>query len=196
MFLWARKYLNVILSWTKNDQAGCLKAVLDEKWKSMLRTVGLCVIVISGVGCGFAMSNELGRRKKMMEMILRMIILLRGEIRYGNKSLYDAFTGASEIRKGSGRIFILTAQKMKEKQGIPLGQSSENRPESVWIWIVFRRKRVDRFYSLGDQLGYLGLDMQLKQMDLMEKETEYAIRELRKDFCEKENYTAVWEYWA
>ena len=33
----------------------------------MLRTVGLCVIVISGIGCGFAMSNELGRRKKMME---------------------------------------------------------------------------------------------------------------------------------
>ena len=54
----------------------------------MLRTVGLCVIVISGVGCGFAMSNELGRRKKMMEMILRMIILLRGEIRYGKNSLY------------------------------------------------------------------------------------------------------------
>ena len=47
------------------------------------------------------------------------------------------------------------------------------------------REERDRFYSLGDQLGYLGLDMQLKQMDLMEKETEYAIRELRKDFCEK-----------
>lgn len=43
----------------------------------------------------------------------------------------------------------------------------------------------DRFYSLGDQLGYLGLDMQLKQMDLMEKETEYAIRELRKIFVKK-----------
>ena len=96
----------------------------------MLRTVGLCVIVISGIGCGFAMSNELGRRKKMMEMILRMIILLRGEIRYGNKSLYDAFTGASGKLEGKYReFFILTAQKMKE--------------------------------------------------------TEYAIRELRKDFCEK-----------
>ena len=82
----------------------------------MLRTVGLCVIVISGVGCGFAMSNELGRRKKMMEMILRMIILLRGEIRYGNKSLYDAFTGASGKLEGKYReFFILTAQKMKEK---------------------------------------------------------------------------------
>ena len=112
----------------------------------MLRTVGLCVIVISGVGCGFAMSNELGRRKKMMEMILRMIILLRGEIRYGNKSLYDAFTGASGKLEGKYReFFILTAQKMKEKTWIPLGQSSENRPESVWIWIVFRRKRETDF---------------------------------------------------
>lgn len=80
-----------------------------------------------------------------MEMILRMIILLRGEIRYGNKSLYDAFTGASETGREVQRIFILTAQKMKEKQGIPLGQSSENRPESVWIWIVFRRKRETDF---------------------------------------------------
>lgn len=72
----------------------------------MLRTVGLCVIVISGIGCGFAMSNELGRRKKMMEMILRMIILLRGEIRYGNKSLYDAFTGASGKLEGSTENFL------------------------------------------------------------------------------------------
>ena len=137
----------------------------------MLRTVGLCVIVISGVGCGFAMSNELGRRKKMMEMILRMIILLRGEIRYGNKSLYDAFTGASGKLEGKYReFFILTAQKSAGK--------------CLDLDCLSQEER-DRFYSLGDQLGYLGLDMQLKQMDLMEKETEYAIRELRKDFCEK-----------
>ena len=72
----------------------------------MLRTVGLCVIVISGVGCGFAMSNELGRRKKMMEMILRMIILLRGEIRYGNKSLYDALQVLPGNWKGSTENFL------------------------------------------------------------------------------------------
>lgn len=112
----------------------------------MLRTVGLCVIVISGVGCGFAMSNELGRRKKMMEMILRMIILLRGEIRYGNKSLYDAFTGASGKLEGKYReFFILTAQKMKEKTGDSFGTIFRESLESVWIWIVFRRKRETDF---------------------------------------------------
>ena len=51
--------------------------------------------MISGAGLGFAAGSELTGRKKTLEMILRMIILLRGEIRYGNKSLYDAFTGAA-----------------------------------------------------------------------------------------------------
>ena len=164
----------------------------------MLRTVGLCVIVISGIGCGFAMSNELGRRKKMMEMILRMIILLRGEIRYGNKSLYDAFTGASGKLEGKYReFFILTAQKMKEKTGDSFGTIFRESAGKCLDLDCLSQEERDRFYSLGDQLGYLGLDMQLKQMDLMEKETEYAIRELRKDFCVKKKIiTAVWEYWA
>ena len=120
----------------------------------MLRTVGLCVIVISGVGCGFAMSNELGRRKKMMEMILRMIILLRGEIRYGNKSLYDAFTGASGKLEGKYReFFILTAQKMKEKTGDSFGTIfRESAGKCLDLDCLLQEER-DRFYSLGDQLG-------------------------------------------
>ncbi len=154
----------------------------------MLRTVGLCVIVISGVSLrSFAMSNELGRRKKMMEMILRMIILLRGEIRYGNKSLYDAFTGASGKLEGKYReFFILT--------------STENeRKNRGFLWDNLQR--IGRKVS-GSGLSFAGRERQilftgrsawlscrlryaLKQMDLMEKETEYAIRELRKDFCEK-----------
>ena len=112
----------------------------------MLRTVGLCVIVISGIGCGFAMSNELGRRKKMMEMILRMIILLRGEIRYGNKSLYDAFTGASGKLEGKYReFFILTAQKMKEKTGDSFGTIFRESAGKCLDRIVFRRKRETDF---------------------------------------------------
>ena len=67
--------------------------------------------MISCIGLGFDMSGKLGRRRRMLEMILRMIILLRGEIRYGNKSLYDAFTGASGKLDGKYReFFILTAQ--------------------------------------------------------------------------------------
>lgn len=152
----------------------------------MLKTIGLCVIIISGAGLGFAVSGELAGRKRTLEIILRMIILLRGEIRYGNKSLYDAFTGASGKLEGKYReFFILTAQEMRKKTGTSFGEIFRECAEKCMNLDCLSEEERSRFYSLGDQLGYLGLDMQLKQLDQMEKETEYAIRELEKDFREK-----------
>lgn len=142
--------------------------------------------MISGTGLGFAAGSELAGRKKTLEMILRMIILLRGEIRYGNKSLYDAFTGASGKLAGKYReFFILTAQEMRQKTGTSFGKIFRDCAEKCLNLDCLSEEERNRFYSLGDKLGYLGLDMQLKQLDQMEKETEYAIRELEKDFREK-----------
>ena len=142
--------------------------------------------MISGIGIGSAKSAELGKRKKMLEMILRMIILLRGEIRYGNKSLYDAFTGASGKLEGKYReFFILTAQEMKKKTGVTFGRIFRECAGKCLDLSCLSKEERERFYSLGDRLGYLGLEMQLKQLDQLEKETEYAIRELEKDFHEK-----------
>ena len=152
----------------------------------MLRTVGLCVIVISGVGCGFAMSNELGRRKKMMEMILRMIILLRGEIRYGNKSLYDAFTGAAGKLDGKYREFFLnTAEMMQTRKGKNFGDLFRSCAEKTFGTAGLTPEEREKLYSLGDRLGYLGMDMQLKQLEMLERELEYSLGELQKELPEK-----------
>jgi stage III sporulation protein AB len=142
--------------------------------------------MISCIGLGFDMSGKLGRRRRMLEMILRMIILLRGEIRYGNKSLYDAFTGASGKLEGKYReFFILTAQEMKRNAGISFGEIFRECAEKCLNLDCLSQEEREQFCSLGDRLGYLGLEMQLKQLDQLEKETEYAIRELEKDFREK-----------
>ena len=39
-------------------------------------------MVISGAGFGLALSGELSRRKRHLEKLLQMTILLKGEIRY------------------------------------------------------------------------------------------------------------------
>ena len=81
------------------------------------------MILLSGAGLGFNKSRELGNRKKHLEMLMRMIILLKGEIRYGNTSLYDAFTGAAGKLEGKYREFFLnTAEEIKKKKGKPFGE--------------------------------------------------------------------------
>ena len=81
------------------------------------------MILVSGTGCGFALSSRLTRRKRNLEMILRMLILLKGEIRYGNTSLYDAFTGAAGKLEGKYRdFFLLTAREMQRQKGESFGE--------------------------------------------------------------------------
>ena len=142
--------------------------------------------MISGTGLGFAAGSELTGRKKTLEMILRMIILLRGEIRYGNKSLYDAFTGASGKLAGKYREFFLnTAEEIKKKKGKPFGEIFRNCAQESLDDQNFTREEKEKIFSLGERLGYLGMDMQLRQLQLLEEDLENEIQELNKDLKEK-----------
>ena len=144
------------------------------------------MILVSGTGCGFALSSRLTRRKRNLEMILRMLILLKGEIRYGNTSLYDAFTGAAGKLEGKYREFFLnTAEEIKKKKGKPFGEIFRNCARASLDDQNFTREEKEKIFSLGERLGYLGMDMQLRQLQLLEEDLENEIQELNKDLKEK-----------
>lgn len=62
----------------------------------MYRIVGCILLVAAGTGMGFSGSMKLSERIYTLEMLLRMGIFLKGEIRCGNMSLPDAFTELPE----------------------------------------------------------------------------------------------------
>lgn len=144
------------------------------------------MILVSGTGCGFALSSRLTRRKRNLEMILRMLILLKGEIRYGNTSLYDAFTGAAGKLDGKYREFFLnTAEMMQTRKGKNFGDLFRSCAEKTFGTAGLTPEEREKLYSLGDRLGYLGMDMQLKQLEMLERELEYSLGELQKELPEK-----------
>ena len=144
------------------------------------------MILVSGTGCGFALSSRLTRRKRNLEMILRMLILLKGEIRYGNTSLYDAFTGAAGKLEGKYRdFFLLTAREMQRQKGESFGEIFRKCAEECLVAEELTGEEREKLYSLGRCLGYLGMDMQLKQLEMLERELEYSLGELQKELPEK-----------
>lgn len=119
-------------------------------------------------------------------MLMRMIILLKGEIRYGNTSLYDAFTGAAGKLEGKYREFFLnTAEEIKKKKGKPFGEIFRSCARESLDDQNFTREEKEKIFSLGERLGYLGMDMQLRQLQLLEEDLENEIQELNKDLKEK-----------
>ena len=72
---------------------------------SMYRVVGCILIVAAGAGMGFSESFRFSERIRTLEMLLQLVICLRGEISCGNASLPDAFYGAAGRMNGKYREF-------------------------------------------------------------------------------------------
>lgn len=152
----------------------------------MLRIYGLILIMISGAGLGLAKSRELSARLEAKEMLLRMVILLKGEIRCGNASLFDAMTGAAEKLPGVYRTFLReTAREMEIRRGETFGMIFRKNAEIYFKELGLHKEEQEQLFSLGEHLGYLDLKMQMRQLELYEKELEESIRVLKIELPEK-----------
>lgn len=151
-----------------------------SEWEHMLKFIGLIIIMISGAGLGFSGSRALSEGLRAREMLLRMVILLKGEIRYGNASLIDAMTGAAVKLPGIyGSFLRKTAKELEMRGGSSPGEIFRRNAESYFREIKLPEEEKEKLYSLGEHLGYLDLTMQMKQLELFEKDVEESI-EIRK----------------
>lgn len=146
----------------------------------MLKAAGMFLIIISAAGLGFNKSHELISREKALGMLLRMVILLKGEIRCGNASLPEAFTGVGRKLMGEyGDFLLTTAEKARNCPGIRFGEIFRQCAEEKLGHLPVSGEEKEAFYILGDHLGYLDLEMQMKQLELYEGELLRSIEELK-----------------
>ena len=120
----------------------------------MFRIVGCLLIIAAGTGLGFSESLRLSERICTLEMLLQMVICLKGEISSGNASLPDAFCGTAGRMNGKYREFLINAaNRMKAGNGEKLSQICRECAE----------------------------EMQLRQLSLYEKNLEVEIGNLKKE---------------
>lgn len=143
-------------------------------------------MILSGAGIGFSRSRELVQQEKNLELFYRMVLLLKGEIRYGNASLHDAFTGAAAKLPGAYRAFLeAAAAEIAKKQTGSLEDIFSLCAEHYLKNTGLKKEELERMNTLGRYLGYLDLEMQLKQLELLCEELEQERIRLRASLPEK-----------
>lgn len=152
----------------------------------MLKIIGMILMVTAGIGIGYEKSRVLSRREKVLESLLHMETLLKGEIRCSNASLYDAFCEMGEKLTGEyGEFLKETAVQMRNQTGEPFGEIFRRCAEKREFLQVLSLEEREGFLSLGEHLGYLDKEMQLRQLDLYEEELIRLIGRLRAEMPEK-----------
>ena len=152
----------------------------------MQKLLGILLILVSSTGLGMGQSLALSRRLKSLEALLRMTVLIKGEIRFAGVSLADAFEGAAARSPGAcGEFLRSVSQQLKEKNGKKFASIFRECAMAHLDGLGLKKEEQRLLFSRGDHLGYLDLEMQMKQLTIYEEELSRLMEELRRELPEK-----------
>lgn len=145
----------------------------------MLKVMGLVLILTAAVGTGYSISRELSLREKNLRQYLMLIISLKGEIRYGNSSLAEAFQRTVPRLQGPFReLAEKLAKELDSVEGITLEQllCGKHSAEIKNMHVTAEEQKF--ICSLGNRMGYLDRETEVRQLELYEEELKRHIEEI------------------
>ncbi len=150
------------------------------------KVVGCILIILSSTLMGFYCSNELKTRINDIKELRKLVVLLRGDIRYGNTPLPEAICAIARRHEGGFKNFFT-------KVSVRLSEHSGNTFSQVWKEAVdeelnqtsLNKKDKSSLIQFGENLGYLDKEMQMNTLELFLAQLEDEIIELSKTAKEK-----------
>lgn len=142
----------------------------------MIKWLGVGFILFSCAAIGFEMSNQLGQRIEALRIIKRIIFMLRGEIKYGNAPLGEAFASIGNRMESPYREFLVeTAREIEHLNGTTFRGIWEKMKEKYLKEVPLSKKDLEKLLDFGDHLGYLDKEMQLNTIELYLEQLEEEI---------------------
>lgn len=132
----------------------------------MLRFFGMLCILAGSTGIGMWMARELDLRHEELLELQRLILSLRGEIRYMHQPLAEAFFHLSVNAPAPfGVFFRNTAEELELRKGSTAEEIWRRNQEQYLSGLHISRQELAQFQNLGNMLGYLDVEMQVNTLD-------------------------------
>ncbi len=152
----------------------------------LLKIIGCTLIILSSAGMGFFFSNEMRCRIDDLRELRKLVLLLRGDIRYGNTPLPEAVNAIARRHKGSFEAFFnKVSTSLNELSGLTFQEIWKDAVEKKLIDTSLSRRDKTQLLQFGENLGYLDKEMQMNTLDLFLSQLEEETKELSKAVKEK-----------
>jgi stage III sporulation protein AB len=135
---------------------------------------------------GFYCGNELKSRINDIKELRKLMVLLRGDIRYGNTPLPEAICAIARRHEGSFKAFLeKVSARLNENLGYTFSQVWKEAVEAELLSTSLNKKDKLGLIQFGENLGYLDKEMQMNTLELFLTQMEDEIIELSKTAKEK-----------
>lgn len=142
-----------------------------------LKVMGSILVIASTSLFGFLMGLEKKNRLRQLRQLKKYFSLLRGEIQYGYTPLPEALENMGKRNKNIFSDFFLeVAKKLKNYEGNSFYSIWSKEIEEKLSHTSLLKVDKQKLIGLGENLGYLGQDMQVKHIDLYMEGLEEEIK--------------------
>ncbi len=152
----------------------------------LMKMFGCILVILSSAGIGFFFSNEMRCRIEDLKVLRKLVMLLRGDIRYGNTPLPEAINAIARRHSGNfSPFFNKIAARLSELSGQTFQDIWREAVENELKDTSLSKKDKSQLLQFGENLGYLDKDMQMNTLDLFLAQLEDETKELTKTVKEK-----------
>lgn len=143
-----------------------------------IKIIGVILILASSAGIGFHLSDDFVKRVEECKTLKKIILMLRGEIKYNNATMAEAFeTIGSRVDNPYHDFFMEAAIELNNLSGQTFLEIWKQTIDKKLKETKLNKKDMERFRNLGENLGYLDKEMQLSTIDLYLEHLELEIEE-------------------
>lgn len=152
----------------------------------IMKIIGSLLVIGSSTAMGFYISINLKDRIKDMKELKKNIVILRGDIRYGNTPLPEAINSIACRQEGNfAKFFKYISDELVKLDGVRFYDIWKAAVKEKLKDTSINSKDKEYLSKLGENLGYLDKDMQINIIDLYIEQLESEITEALKVIKEK-----------
>ncbi len=162
-----------------------IKIDRKDRDKDMLfiRAFGVGLILFSSTAIGLLCANRLKEQIEELETIKKLLLMLRGEIKYSHSTLSEAFGSIGKRIKGPyGELLFKVAGQMDSMKGQTLAQIWEACVAEYLKESALLKEEKEKWVHFGSQLGYLDKEMQVSTIELYLEQVQEEIKNAQENF--------------
>ena len=152
----------------------------------IMKIIGCICVISSSAGMGLYFSAVLKSRIDELKELKKIILLLRGNIRYTNTPLPEAMESISKRYDGCYSTFLsIVTEQLQNLSGATLADIWRTAADKGLKGFSLSKLDKESLLNFGSNLGYLDKDMQLGTIDLYIAQLETEIEEASRTAKEK-----------
>lgn len=145
--------------------------------------MGICFIAAAVMALGFWYSLNTKRRIRNLHQMQTALHMLKGEISFTGRILEEAFADISRrLPEPFSSFFHQVSVRLQEAEGAGLVEIWKE-SEEAFAGSGLQAEDLELFGKLGNELGFLDIDMQLRTLELLEAQVRTTVESLEKK-CE------------